>query len=67
MLLTFLCMKLVTVSFLFMLSNSNMHSKCWTLNPRVVGSIPGDADCFIWDNVLGQDVNTETVPLSTQV
>ena len=29
---------------------------CWTHNPRVVGSIPGDADCLIWDNILGQDV-----------
>ena len=30
---------------------------CWTHNPRVMGSIPGDADCFMWDNILGQDVN----------
>ena len=29
---------------------------CWTHNPRVVGSIPGEADCFIWDNIPGQDV-----------
>ena len=30
---------------------------CWTYNPRVVGSIPSDANCFMWDNILGQDVN----------
>ena len=30
---------------------------CWTHNPRVVGSIHGDADCFMWDNIPGQDVN----------
>ena len=30
---------------------------CWTHNPRVVGSIPSDANCFMWDNILGQDVN----------
>ena len=23
---------------------------CWT--PRVVGSIPGHANCFMWDNIL---------------
>ena len=33
---------------------------CWTHNPRVEGSIPGDADCF-----LGKML-TWTVPLSTQ-
>ena len=32
---------------------------CWTHNLRVMGSIPGDADCFIWDNILGQDVNLD--------
>ena len=26
---------------------------CWTYNPRVVGSIPSDANCFMWDNILG--------------
>ena len=30
---------------------------CWTHNRRVVGSITSDADCFTWDNILGQDVN----------
>ena len=30
---------------------------CWTYNARVVGSIPSAAKCFIWDNILGQDVN----------
>ena len=30
---------------------------CWTYNPRVVGSIPSDTNCFMWDNILGQDVN----------
>ena len=30
---------------------------CWTYNPRVVGLIPSDANCFMWDNILGQDVN----------
>ena len=34
---------------------------CWT--PRVVGSIPVDADCFMWDNILGQDVNLECASL----
>ena len=36
---------------------------CWIHNPRVVGSIPGDADCFIWDNILGQDVNLDCASL----
>ena len=36
---------------------------CWTHNPRVVGSIPGDADCFMWDNILGQDVNLDCASL----
>ena len=27
---------------------------CWTYNPRFVGSIPSDANCFMWDNILGQ-------------
>ena len=36
---------------------------CWTHNPRVVGSIPGDADCFIWDNIPGQDVNLDCASL----
>ena len=35
----------------------------WTHNPRVVGSIPGDADCFIWDNIPGQDVNLDCASL----
>ena len=30
---------------------------CWTYNPRVVGSTPSDANCFMWDNILVQDVN----------
>ena len=25
----------------------------WTYNPRVMGSIPSDANCFMWDNILG--------------
>ena len=29
---------------------------CWTYNLRVMGSIPSDANCFMWDNILGQDV-----------
>ena len=29
---------------------------CWTYNPRVVGSIPSDANCFMWDSIFGQDV-----------
>ena len=28
---------------------------CWTHNPTVMGSIPITADCFIWDNIFGQD------------
>ena len=24
---------------------------CWTRNPRVMGLIPGNADCFMWDNI----------------
>ena len=28
---------------------------CWTHNPKVVGLIPTATDCFIWDNILGQD------------
>ena len=35
----------------------------WTHNPRVVGSLPGDADCFMWDNILGQDVNLDCASL----
>ena len=30
---------------------------CWTYNTSVVGSLPGDANWFMWDNILGQDVN----------
>ena len=30
---------------------------CWTYNPRVVGSIPSDANCFMWDKHPWQDVN----------
>ena len=30
---------------------------CWTHNLRVVGSIPTDANCFMWDNILGHDVS----------
>ena len=36
---------------------------CWTHNPRDVGSIPGDADCFMWDNILGQDDNLDCASL----
>ena len=36
---------------------------CSTCNPRVVGSIPGDANCFMWDNILGQDVNLDCASL----
>ena len=36
---------------------------CWTHNPRVVGLTPGDADCFMWDNILGQDVNLDCASL----
>ena len=32
---------------------------CWTHNPKVMGSIPKDANCFMWDNILGQDVNLD--------
>ena len=39
---------------------------CWTYNPRVVGSIPSDANCFMWDNILGQDVNLDCALLSRQ-
>ena len=39
---------------------------CLTDNPRVVGSIPTDANCFIKDNILGQDVNPDCASLSTQ-
>ena len=28
---------------------------CWTPNPKIVGSILTATDCFIWDNILGQD------------
>ena len=40
----------------------------WTHNPRVVGLIPTektDANCFTWDNVLGQDVNLDCASLNT--
>ena len=37
---------------------------CWTHNPRVMGSIPGDANCFIWDDIPGQDVNLDCAVLS---
>ena len=33
------------------------------LDPRVVGSIPTDAYCFMWDNILGQDVNLDCASL----
>ena len=36
---------------------------CWTNNPRVVCSIPGDSDCFMWDNIHGQDVNLDCASL----
>ena len=26
---------------------------CWTQNPRVMGSIPTGANCFMWNNILG--------------
>ena len=38
---------------------------CWTYNPRVVGSIPIDANCFMWITSLGKML-TWSVPLSTQ-
>ena len=28
---------------------------CWTRNPKVLGLISTATDCFIWDNILGQD------------
>ena len=31
----------------------------YTHNPRVVGSIPTDANCFMWVNILWQDVNVD--------
>ena len=40
---------------------------CWTHNPRVVGWIPGDLDCFMWDNILGQDVNLDCSSLQPGV
>ena len=36
---------------------------CWNHSPRVVGSIPTDANCFMWNNILGQDVNLNYVSL----
>ena len=36
---------------------------CWTHNPRVVGPVPGDADCFMFDNILGQCVNLDCASL----
>ena len=35
----------------------------WTDNPKVLGSIPTVADCFIWDNILGQDANPDCASL----
>ena len=32
---------------------------CWTHNPRVVGLIPTDPNCFMWDNILGQDIKLD--------
>ena len=40
---------------------------CLTYNPRVVGSIPGDADCFMWDNIFRQDVNLDCAYLQPGV
>ena len=37
---------------------------CCTHNPGGgVCSIPSDADCFMWDNILGQDVNLDYASL----
>ena len=36
---------------------------CLTHNLRVVGSIPTDANCFMSDNIVGQDVNLDCVSL----
>ena len=36
---------------------------CWTNNPRVVGSIPGNAVCFMCHNILRQDVNLDCASL----
>ena len=36
---------------------------CWNHNPRDVGLIPGDANCFMWDNILGQDFNLDCASL----
>ena len=36
---------------------------CWTHNPRVMGSIPTGANCFMWDNILGQDINVDCASL----
>ena len=30
---------------------------CWIHNPRMLGSIPSDVSCLVWDNILGQDTN----------
>ena len=40
---------------------------CWTHNPRVVDLIPVDADCFIWDNIVGKDVNLVCASLHPEV
>ena len=36
---------------------------CWAHNPRVMGSIPTNARCFKWDNILGRDVNLDCASL----
>ena len=36
---------------------------CWTHKPKVVSSIPTDANCFMWDNILRQDVNLDCASL----
>ena len=44
--------RMTTITNNSVLLNSNHVAQlvgCWTHHPRVVGLIPGDADCFKWD------------------
>ena len=38
-----------------MIKDPKKVGSCWT--DIIQGSIPTDANCFMWDNNLGQDVN----------
>ena len=36
---------------------------CWIHTPKVVGSTPISASCFMRDNILGQDANLDCASL----